>query len=182
MGSRDKGASGENEFLALMDSKLPNSRMHRNLRQYQEPDEFDLISDDPSCPLGFEVKRRREVGFKPQWLEQAARASKKSGLYPVLAYRFDRRSWWLALPANVVAIGYGWDHKEYDDFTGWMHMDADTFFPLALEIWVNEAARDYTVCPQCDGSGISIATISDPSGFADDIEVEEVCWFCKGVS
>lgn len=180
--SRNKGARGELEFMEAWTSAMPKSRLRRNTRQYQTAGEFDLISDDPSFPFGFEVKRRRTGGFKPEWEKQAKEASDVSGLLPVLAYRFDRNPWWVATPAYVTAVGFGWDLKEYADFTGWMHMRAEDFFPIALEIWVNDATANSSICPQCDGSGITIEEIVDPVGFAESLEVEVACWFCqKGV-
>ena len=69
--------------------------------------------------------------------------------------------------------------EEWDDLSEPLHMSVRTFCALAREVWSRSASSE-VVCPACLGEGVVTDTISDFTGFADDIEADVVCSNCKG--
>lgn len=179
MSNRDRGARYENECRDVIREEL-GIQLRRELRQYQEADRGDLVSDDPTWPFVIECKRRRAGSYSPAWMVQAVKAAKKSAKLPVVFYRFDRQQTWVAMPTNVAAACFGWSTEEWDDLQEPLHMSVATFCALARELWARGQRGEQGVCPSCMGEGIVTATISDFTGYADDIEAETVCDQCKG--
>jgi hypothetical protein len=178
MSNRDRGARYENECRDEIYDEL-GIQLRRELRQYQEADFGDLVSDDPTWPFIIECKRRRTGSYSPAWMVQAVNAANKSAKLPAVFYRFDRQQSWVAVPTYVVAVCFGWSAEEWDDLQEPLHMSVRTFCALAREVWSRSASSE-VVCPACLGEGVVTETISDFTGFADDIEADVVCRNCKG--
>ena len=98
--SRNKGARGERELLALLSERFPDLLLQRN---------YDQAAFGGSDLLGLpgislEVKRyQRENVHRQEWWTQACQVATQNRI-PVLAYRFDRSEWQSVLPLQWWAM------------------------------------------------------------------------------
>lgn len=99
--SRQKGASGEREFIAELKEWLGDMAdgLKRNLEQTREGG-HDIVG------LGnwaLEVKRYAKAsdGLIARWWEQAVEQAGNDRI-PVLAYREDRQEWRIRIPIGIV--------------------------------------------------------------------------------
>ena len=105
--SRNKGARGERELLALLSERFPDLFLQRN---------YDQAALGGSDLLGLpgvslEVKRyQRGNVHRQEWWAQACSVATKDRM-PVLAYRFDRSEWQSVLPLQWYAM------EPIDDFS-----------------------------------------------------------------
>lgn len=97
--SRNKGASFEREIARALFDEL-GIEFKRDLRQYQQAEYGDLITDDPAWPYCLELKRYKAgpVGGMTAWWDQVERAAARVKQRPVLIYKYDRQ------PIRVVLI------------------------------------------------------------------------------
>ena len=98
--SRNKGARGELELLALLSERFPDLPLQRN---------YDQAAFGGSDLLGLpgvslEVKRyQRGNVHRQEWWTQACSVATQDRI-PVLAYRFDRSEWQSVLPLQWWAM------------------------------------------------------------------------------
>ena len=98
--SRNKGARGEREQLALLSERFPDLLLQRN---------YDQAAFGGSDLLGLpgislEVKRyQRGNVHRQEWWTQACQVGTQDRI-PVLAYRFDRSEWQSVLPLQWWAM------------------------------------------------------------------------------
>lgn len=89
--SRNKGATFERELAKELFLQL-GITFKRDLRQYQESDHGDLLPDDDAFPFTIEVKHYAEGNAcKDAWKTQVIKAADKTGKYPVVIYKFNRK-------------------------------------------------------------------------------------------
>ena len=90
--SRSKGANFEREVSQLLYQEL-GIKFVRDLRQYQQAEYGDLITDDPAWPYLLELKRYNSgpIGGSEAWWKQACAAADKAHKQPVLIYKYDRQ-------------------------------------------------------------------------------------------
>lgn len=85
--SRNKGASGEREFLALLGDEL-GEELKRNLSQTREG------GADCTEVKGYAIEiKRQESLSRPKWWAQAVEQAERLGVEPMLAYRRNREAW-----------------------------------------------------------------------------------------
>lgn len=87
--SRNKGAAGEREALAILGALL-GVTLRRNLSQVREsgPDCIEVMG------WGIEIKRQKRIDPSlDAWWDQAVRNAEVSELRPALIYRLDRHPW-----------------------------------------------------------------------------------------
>lgn len=85
--SRNKGARGEREFLALLGEEL-GGMLTRNLQQTREG------GADCLCVKGWAIEVKRcESLSRPAWWRQAVEQAARLGVQPMLAYRRSREPW-----------------------------------------------------------------------------------------
>jgi Holliday junction resolvase len=89
---RNKGANFEREIAQLLFQEL-GIKFARDLRQYQQAEYGDLITDDPAWPYLLELKRYSDgpIGGPNTWWQQACAAADKAHKQPVVIYRYDRQ-------------------------------------------------------------------------------------------
>lgn len=89
--SRNKGASFERDVAKQIYLELGIS-LKRDLRQYQQAEYGDLVTDDPRWPFAVECKRYKTgpIGGSPAWWQQVETAAANLKLTPVLIYKYDR--------------------------------------------------------------------------------------------
>lgn len=89
--SRTKGATFERSIARALFDEL-GLEFKRDLRQYQQAEYGDLVTDDPSWPYCLELKRYRDgpIGGLSVWWEQVEKAAQRAGQLPVLIYKYDR--------------------------------------------------------------------------------------------
>lgn len=95
--SRNKGARGEREFLALLGEQL-GEMLTRNLQQTREG------GADCLCVKGWAIEVKRcEALSRPAWWRQAVKQAERLGVEPMLAYRRNREPWtvWVVPHANM---------------------------------------------------------------------------------
>ncbi len=109
-GSRRKGATGEREFSTALHG-LIGVRLARNLEQSRRGGHDLTLPPDTPGPvaetlarLAVECKRYATTppGSLSAWWSQACAQAERAGLWPVLAYRGDRRPWRIRLPLATV--------------------------------------------------------------------------------
>lgn len=90
--SRAKGASFERSIAQDLFLEL-GIKFARDLRQYQQAEYGDLITDDPAWPYLLELKRYKDgpIGGSEAWWKQACAAAGKAHKQPVLIYKYDRQ-------------------------------------------------------------------------------------------
>lgn len=90
--SRSKGANFEREVSQLLYQEL-GIKFVRDLRQYQQAEYGDLITDDPAWPYLLELKRYNSgpISGSEAWWKQACAAADKAHKQPVLIYKYDRQ-------------------------------------------------------------------------------------------
>jgi hypothetical protein len=90
--SRSKGANFEREVSQLLYQEL-GIKFARDLRQYQQAEYGDLITDDPAWPYLLELKRYSSgpIGGSITWWQQACAAANRAAKLPVLIYKYDRQ-------------------------------------------------------------------------------------------
>lgn len=90
--SRNKGATFERTIARALFEEL-GLEFKRDLRQYQQGEFGDLITDDPSWPYTLELKRYKDgpIGGLNMWWDQVEKSAKRAGLRPVLIYKYDRQ-------------------------------------------------------------------------------------------
>jgi len=85
--SRNKGASGEREFLRLLGDEL-GEMLTRNLSQTREG------GADCLCVKGWAIEVKRcESLSRRAWWRQACEQAERLGVEPMLAYRRNREPW-----------------------------------------------------------------------------------------
>ncbi len=89
--SRNKGAAFEREIARDLFDEL-GIEFKRDLRQYQQAEYGDLITDDPAWPFALELKRYKAgpIGGLAVWWEQVETAARNLRLKPALIYKYDR--------------------------------------------------------------------------------------------
>lgn len=106
--SRTKGASGEREFINLLKGYLGDIDIKRNLTQYQQKNECDIMGFDD---YAIEVKRKKTPSIN-SWWSQAESQAQAVNKIPVLAYRLDRHQWRVRVPMfllnGVTGSGVDW--------------------------------------------------------------------------
>lgn len=91
--SRQKGASGEREVAQELFKQL-GMNFKRNLTQYQERHQGDLVCENDAFPFCIEVKRAAKGWIcRPAWEVQAFEQAEKAQKHPVVIYRFDGQQW-----------------------------------------------------------------------------------------
>lgn len=111
--SRNKGASGEREFAALVKAET-GIELKRNLTQYQKAQGYDLEGAEG---YAIEVKRHKtatRATIDAWWAETLAQARLAKKM-PVLAYRVDFGKWRVCI-LSPWAYQKELDH-EYADIT-----------------------------------------------------------------
>lgn len=90
--SRNKGATFERQIATALLDEL-GIKFARDLRQYQQSEYGDLITDDPAWPYLLELKRYKggPIGGAEAWWKQACAAATKANKQPVLIYKYDRQ-------------------------------------------------------------------------------------------
>jgi hypothetical protein len=90
--SRNKGASFERIVARALFDEL-GIEFKRDLRQYQQAEYGDLVTDDPAWPYLLELKRYATgpIGGQEAWWKQAETAAIRANLRPVLIYKYDRQ-------------------------------------------------------------------------------------------
>lgn len=90
--SRSKGANFEREVSQLLYQEL-GIKFARDLRQYQQAEYGDLITDDPAWPYLLELKRYNAgpIGGSIAWWQQACAAANRASKQPVVIYKYDRQ-------------------------------------------------------------------------------------------
>jgi hypothetical protein len=104
--SRNKGASFERQIAAELHQML-GLKFQRDLEQYRHTDHGDLICEDKDWPFLLELKRYADGQFKQAWWDQADRAAKLSGLWPVVIYKFDRLPIRVRMSLDVISCCIG---------------------------------------------------------------------------
>lgn len=108
-----KGKLGEREFAGILEN-------HLGVRVVVAP--HDNSADIQSIEgLAIEVKRVEKLTVDIWW-RQTQRQADDLGAIPVLAYRQNRKSWTVCLPAYLLTLG---DKKNYismplDTFLSWL--------------------------------------------------------------
>jgi hypothetical protein len=87
---RNKGAAFERSIAQDLFLEL-GIKFARDLRQYQESEFGDLVTDDPAWPYMLELKRYNAgpIGGSEAWWKQACAAADKAHKQPVLIYKYD---------------------------------------------------------------------------------------------
>lgn len=90
--ARNKGAAFEREIAKALLLDL-GIKFARDLRQYQQAEYGDLVTDDPAWPYLLELKRYSDgpIGGSNTWWQQACAAATKASKLPVLIYKYDRQ-------------------------------------------------------------------------------------------
>jgi len=90
--SRSKGANFEREVSQLLYQEL-GIKFARDLRQYQQAEYGDLITDDPAWPYLLELKRYNSgpIGGSITWWQQACAAANRASKQPAVIYKYDRQ-------------------------------------------------------------------------------------------
>ena len=97
--SRDKGKSGEREFLNALGDEL-GLRLSRNLNQSDEGG-----ADNTQLPgWSIEIKRYAQPSLAAWWRQACEQAADNQ--MPVLAYRLDYQSWKVVVPMRAVNPGF----------------------------------------------------------------------------
>ena len=98
--SRNKGARGEMELLALLSERFPDLLLQRNYDQaaFGGSDLLGL----PGISLVVKRYQRGNV-HRQEWWTQACSVATQDRI-PVLAYRFDRSEWQSVLPLQWWAM------------------------------------------------------------------------------
>ncbi len=93
-----KGASGEREFIAAMQQRMPHLLLSRNVFEQRVKGGMDIVG---LYPFAVEIKRVKGSAtsdwFSQTWWNQAC-AQAVNGRVPLLAYRFDRKPWRVVTP------------------------------------------------------------------------------------
>lgn len=117
--AKRKGANGEREIAAWLRENvaaLGDVDIERNLEQTRNGG-HDLIGV-PGIAL--EVKRVETLAVR-KWWEQTTQQAISAGLFPVLAYRQNRRSWQFCLPASLIEpTSYDYITVSADVFASWL--------------------------------------------------------------
>jgi len=103
--SRNKGAAFErvivNKINTILESKGIDTRVKRNLDQYQTKGMADVYRDK----FAIECKRYKNNGkktdYKNEWWKQAVESA-GDNLIPILIYKYDRRDIMCVLPLFLV--------------------------------------------------------------------------------
>lgn len=97
--SRTKGATFERSIARALYEEL-GIEFKRDLRQYQQAEYGDLVTDDPAWPYCLELKRYKDgpIGGLSVWWNQVEKAAQRAGQIPVLIYKYDRQ------PIRVVLV------------------------------------------------------------------------------
>ena len=103
--SRNKGAAFErvivNKINTILESKGIDTRVKRNLDQYQTKGMADVYWDK----FAIECKRYKNNGkktvYKNEWWRQAVESA-RDNLIPILIYKYDRRDIMCVLPLFLV--------------------------------------------------------------------------------
>ena len=86
--SRNKGKTGEREFINLLSSRLPGCTLARNLMQTREGGhDVDGLDD-----WAIEIKRQETLSIGTWW-RQATKQAQEASKRPALAYRQSREPW-----------------------------------------------------------------------------------------
>jgi hypothetical protein len=85
--SRNKGARGEREFLAMLGAEL-GEMLTRNLQQTRGGGADCLMVKG----WAIEVKRCESLS-RPTWWRQAVEQAEREGVQPMLAYRRNKEPW-----------------------------------------------------------------------------------------
>jgi Holliday junction resolvase len=105
--SRQKGAAGEREVAQELHRQL-GMNFKRNLNQYQERSEGDLVCDNEAFPFCIEVKRAAKGWTcRPAWEVQAFEQAEKVGKFPCVIYRFDGQQWRCRVWFDALAEAFG---------------------------------------------------------------------------
>lgn len=90
--SRSKGATFERGVARALFDEL-GIEFKRDLRQYQQAEYGDLVTEDPAWPYLLELKRYADgpIGGQTAWWKQAETAAERANLRPVLIYKYDRQ-------------------------------------------------------------------------------------------
>lgn len=102
--SRNKGQSGEREFIQILQERVGELQVkfHRNLMQTADGGAdvaMTLDGVDVLCPFAIEVKRQETLNIETWW-RQTLSQTKKNQL-PVLAYRQARKNWLVIILAHL---------------------------------------------------------------------------------
>ena len=103
--SRNKGAAFErvicNKLNTVLESKGIDTRVKRNLDQYQTKGMADIYFDK----FAIECKRYKESAkksmYKNEWWEQAVESA-GDNLIPILIYKYDRKQIMCVIPLFLV--------------------------------------------------------------------------------
>lgn len=132
--SLEKGKKFEREVAKeLFD--LTGITFARNLRQYQQAGNDDLIPDDPAFPFSLELKRRAKahtcVGV---WKWQAEEAAEKQGKMPAVIWRGDHMKSRVSVPMRAFCAAFPADQ--------WVDLSLEGFALLAREIMAGAALTE----------------------------------------
>ncbi|WP_171232190.1 hypothetical protein [Ruegeria sp. HKCCA4812] len=132
--SRTKGAAYEREVAKeLFD--LTGITFARNLRQYQQAGNDDLIPDDPAFPFSPELKRRAKAyTCADEWKQQATKAAEKQGKLPAVIWRGDHMKSRVSVPMRAFCAAFPADQ--------WVDLSLEGFALLAREIMAGAALTE----------------------------------------
>lgn len=135
--SRNKGAAFERAIAKELTLELGFS-FKRNLDQYQERGLGDLTSSDPAFPFLIECKAYASgTDCSKSWEIQAHQASRGTGLYHAVIWKFDYHPVKCRVPIEAVAEAYG--ASAVTDKTADLYLP--TFAMVAREIMAIRAMR-----------------------------------------
>lgn len=105
--SRQKGARGEREIAKLLFLEM-GINFRRNLRQYQEKDHGDLVTDHADWPFCIEVKYASTgADALSAWVAQVFKAAEATGLHPALIYKFNNKPARVRVWMDAIAEAHG---------------------------------------------------------------------------
>lgn len=132
--SRAKGATYERTIATQLTDEL-GFPFKRDLRQPQEADLGDLITDRPGFPFLIECKNHASLSGLKAWEAQTFRAAQKAGLLPALIYKQRIGHTVVRIYPEAVSRALGGSAV----IGGWFEVNIQTFCTLAREIMAANA-------------------------------------------
>ena len=136
--SRRIGSTFERKIGNMLTDELGSAyNFKRNLEQYREVDNGDLVCDNDKFNWVVECKRRKSgTTYSRDWWEQVLRSSKKENKHPVLIYQLNRSPIRCVVDLNVIL-------EAFDCPTGSFHenlveLTLETFCMVAREMMQDE--------------------------------------------
>lgn len=138
--SRHKGASFE-RLVARHLLDLTGLKFRRQLRQYQDREHGDLVTDDGKFAFLIECKISSTNSFREAWREQATTAATRTAQWPAIVFRLAAGPIRVTLSMEAISAAYGALAEKPQVYSHWTEIDLDGLAYLAREISAREVSH-----------------------------------------